>query len=57
MYTLKAYRGPATFEQTFDNHDAYLDQREWLIANGFIIGSFEDAYAHALPKMKKIMEH
>lgn len=42
MYTLKAYRGPSTFEQTFTNPDAYIDKRNWLIANGFTIGFLDD---------------
>lgn len=44
-YTLKAYRGPATFEQTFTNKDAFIDKRAWLIANGFTIGSIQDTPA------------
>lgn len=39
MYTLKAFRGSATFEQTFTNKDAYLDKLSWLQANGFTIGT------------------
>lgn len=41
MYTLKAFRGSSTFEQTFTNHDAYLDKLSWLQANGFTIGDVE----------------
>lgn len=37
-YTLKAFRGSATFSQTFTNHDAMLDKQAWLVANGFTIG-------------------
>jgi hypothetical protein len=47
MFTLKAYRGPSTFEQNFTSHDAYIEKRNWLIANGFTIGSIDDMHTRA----------
>lgn len=57
MYTLKAFRGSATFEQTFTNKDAYLDKMSWLQANGFTIGTIDQhAPTHALSSLK-VMAH
>lgn len=48
MFTLKAFRGSATFSQTFTNHDAMLDKQAWLVANGFTIGSVDDMPARTV---------
>lgn len=57
MYTLKAFRGAATFEQRFTNHDAYLDQTAWLKANGWTIGSHGDFYTRVENLRAKFMTH